>query len=209
MQDLGVSDDSLGLRVLLFNIGVEIGQAVAVLGFFAAGWALVRLWRKPDGVVRPAFGVIAAAGLIGAAIIAAPGVDTGAAEKSAGGGGSSGCTQEESDPPRFIGGDHPDKMFFEPDEEAPAEDLVHVTGDGLVIVRYHPDLSSAEIAELETMVTHPESREYVVGAPDPEQSEPVRAITNNRTLTCDELDIEGLSSFRDEWFAHLESQQPQ
>jgi hypothetical protein len=117
------------------------------------------------------------------------------------------CTQQDSQPPRFIGGDHPEKMFFGPEEEAPIEDLTHVVGDGLVIVRYRPDIAPAEVAQLEAFVNHPASSQYVIGAPDPDQTEPLRAVAAVRTLSCTKVDIAGLQRFRDDWFAYVRSQQ--
>ena len=117
------------------------------------------------------------------------------------------CRQEDSTPPRFIGGDHPAKMFFEPGETAANEDLVHVIGDGLVIVRYRPDISPAEVEQLEAFVEDPASREYVIAAPDPEQAEPLRAVAAVRTLSCSQVDLAGLARFRDDWFAYVQAQQ--
>jgi hypothetical protein len=47
----------------------------------------------------------------------------------------------------------------------------------------------------------------VIGAPNPEQAEPVRAVAARRTLTCDTLDAESLAAFRDNWFEFVRSQQ--
>jgi hypothetical protein len=45
---------------------------------------------------------------------------------------------------------------------------------------------------------------YVIAAPDPEQTEPVKAIVAFRTLTCDKLDVAALASFRDNWIAEVQ-----
>lgn len=218
LQDLGLPDDGVAVRVILFNLGVEVGQLTALALIVGIGTLLVRgLRNRRAEVARYAFGAIAVAGLIAAVILSIPDKETRpdrnpvVAEKDAEPGGGvetkRACTQEDSTPPQFIGGGHPPKMFFGPDETAPNEDLVHVIGDGLVIVRYRPDLPAAQVGQLEAFVDDPASREYVIGAPDAEQKEPLRAVAAVRTLSCDEFDIDGLTTFRDEWFAYVQSQQ--
>ena len=82
-----------------------------------------------------------------------------------------------------------------------------MTGDGFVIVRYDPDLPAVDVGRLEDFVVAPESNSYVIAAPDPEQDEPLRAVTANRLLTCTKADMAGLTKFRDDWFAYLREQQ--
>lgn len=216
LQDLGLPDDGLALRVILFNVGVELGQLVALAVIVGLGTLLVRGLRDRARAARYAFGAIAVAGLVAAAVLSFPGGKTRSDEapvvaEETGEEGSaeteSTCAQENSPPPRFIGGGHPAKQFFGPDEKAPEEDLVHVIGDGLVIVRYDPDLPAGQVEQIEALVNDPASRQYVIGAPDPEQTEPLRAVVAERTLTCTEVDIEGLTTFRDDWFAYVQAQQ--
>lgn len=54
LLELGVADNGLAWRVLLFNIGVELGQAVAVIAFVGAGMVLTRLWASRERWRRPA-----------------------------------------------------------------------------------------------------------------------------------------------------------
>lgn len=72
LLELGVNDQSLGLKVLLFNIGVELGQAVAVLAFVGIGVLITRSRKVNEPARRYALTAIAAAGLIGAAVISLP-----------------------------------------------------------------------------------------------------------------------------------------
>ena len=213
LQDLGLPEDGVVIRVVLFNVGVEVGQLVALAVIMGIGTLLVRgLRERRAQAARYAFGAIAVAGLAAAVIISFSAVDTQPAEKPVVADTGSeketetACTQEDSTPPQFIGGDHPAKRFFAPDETAPNEDLVHVIGDGLVIVRYRPDIPREQVEQLDSFVHEPASREYVIGAPDPEQEEPLRAVAALRTLSCTEVDIDGLTTFRDDWFAYVESQ---
>lgn len=213
LQDLGLPEDGVVIRVILFNVGVEVGQLVALAVIVGIGTLPVRgLRERRAGAARFAFGAIAVAGLVAAVIISFSAVDTEPAEKPVVAETGSeeetktACTQEDATPPQFIGGDHPPKLFFGPDETARNEDLVHVIGDGLVIVRYRPEIPREQVDELRAFVDDPASREYVIGAPDPEQEEPPRAVAALRTLSCTEVDLDGLATFRDDWFVYVESQ---
>ena len=213
LQDLGLPESGVVARVLLFNVGVEVGQLAALGVIFGLGTLLARSLSNREQAARYALGAIAISGLVAAAVISFPGEETGTepvAEQGEGEDARSArgtCTQSDSQPPQFIGGDHPDKMFFGPEERAPAEDLTHVIGDGLVIVRYRPDISATDVERLEAFVSDPASAQYVIGAPDPEQEEPVRAVAATRTLSCGKVDTAGLQSFRDDWFAYVREQQ--
>lgn len=215
LQDLGLPESGVVVRVLLFNVGVEVGQLVALGVICGLGALLARSLSDRARAARYTLGAIAVSGLVAAVVISLPGGEersqSAAADPDAAAADGArrlgACSQSDSQPPPFIGGGHPDKLFFGPDETAPVADLTHVIGDGFVIVRYRPDLPAAAIDRLEAFVTEPASSEYVVGAPDPEQAEPVRAVVAQRTLTCTEVDMAGLQTFRDEWFAFVRAQQ--
>ncbi len=51
LQDLSLSADSLVMNMLSFNVGVEVGQAIALAGIVA----ILGLWRKSRGFHRQAF----------------------------------------------------------------------------------------------------------------------------------------------------------
>lgn len=210
LQDLGLPEDGVVIRVILFNVGVEVGQLVALTVIVGLGTLVARRLRKREQAARYAFGAIALCGLVAAAIISLPDSGTRSARQpvAAEPEPAGSCTQEDTGPPPFLGGGHPEKQFFGPDETAPIEDLTHVIGDGFIIVRYDPGLRAAQIAEIEAFVTDPAS-EFVIGAPDPEQAEPVKAIVAERILTCTQLDVAGLEAFRDEWLAYVRARQEQ
>lgn len=215
LQDLGLPESGVVARVLLFNVGVEVGQLVALGIIVGLGTLLARSLRNREQAVRYTLGAIAVSGLIAAAVMSFTDTqtrsETVAAEEKASDDGSArqtaACTQQDAQPPQFIGGDHPDKMFFGPKEAAPVEDLTHVIGDGLVILRYRPDIPAAEIEQLEAFVNDRASGQYVIGAPDPEQNEPLRAVAALRTLSCQRVDMARLESFRDDWFAYVRARQ--
>jgi len=208
LQDLGLPEDGIVGRVLLFNLGVELGQLVALTVIVGIGTLIVRGLRERRAVAaRYAFAAIAASGFIAAVVISATSGEGGSdqdpvtAEQSKE--DATACTQTASQPPPSLGGGHPTKQFFGPTEQAPEEDLGHVLGDGLVIVRYRPDLAPAHVTELAQLVSAPESQSFVIAAPDSEQDEPLRALTVQRGLTCSKPDMAGVTAFRDEWFAYV------
>ena len=207
LQDLGLPDGGLVGRVLLFNVGVELGQLVALAVIVGIGALLARdIGDREEEIRHYCFFAIGVAGLVAAAVISFPDSSSSSDGEELAGGA---CTQQAAQAPQVLGGGHPEQQFFGPDEDAPEEDLGHVTGDGFVIVRYRPDLAARGVEKLEAFVTAPESSKYVIAAPDPEQDEPLRAVTASRTLSCRALDLEGLTAFRDEWFAELRAQQNQ
>jgi hypothetical protein len=44
LADIGLPDDDLWIALLLFNVGIEIGQLVIIAALLAGGWLLYRLW---------------------------------------------------------------------------------------------------------------------------------------------------------------------
>src|SRR5215210_4001815 len=204
LQALGLPDDGLVIRVVLFNVGVELGQLVALTVIVGLGTLLVRRFRLRDREARAAYGGLIAAGLAAAAILSFPSEETRkASEPTAARKTSETCTQEEATPPQAFGGDHPAKFYYGPDEQAPVGDLNHVLGDGIVIVRYRPDLAAEHHRALERFVAE-SVPPYVIAAADPEQDESIRAVVALREMSCERVDIKQLTTFRDEWLAELD-----
>ena len=198
LQDLGLPDSGVAVRVILFNVGVEIGQLVALTIMVGVGTLLARRLSRRGEVTRYAFTALAVAGLIAAAAISFQGGEDQAAQVAQRGT----CIERTSAMPPFMGGDHPAKSFYGPGETAPVEDLTHVLGDGLVIVRYRPDLARQHVAALERFTRSGRQR-YVIAAPDPDLRQPLRALTAERALSCRTVDTTALGRFRDEWLASL------
>jgi len=195
LQDLGLPDGGLVVRVVLFNVGVEVGQLVALAVMVGVGMLVVRRLRRPAEAQRPAFAMLTVAGLVAAAVISFP---AGEPETVARG---SACTERQAQPPQSLAGGHPPKRFYGPSETAPAQDLAHVVGDGIVVVRYRPDLPEQQLLVLWRFATT--GSRYVVAAPDRAQKMPVRAVAATRELTCTKVDRAGLASFRNDWLASL------
>ena len=212
LQDLGLPDDGLVGRVVLFNVGVEIGQLVALAIILGIGRLVARRLAARSSASRAVFGALIAAGLIAAAIISFPsggddGTETKASETTTEQteAASSCVEQEEQAQPGGLGGGHPAKPFFEPGEPAPSEDLAHVIGDGYVIVRYDPELPTEDVDALRDFVGETQGQ-FIAAAPaDGTPTEPLSAVTALKTLTCEEFDVEGLRSFYDEWMVFVRS----
>lgn len=71
---------------------------------------------------------------------------------------------------------------------------------------YRPDLTPEQHAALEQLIAS-SVPQAVVAAPDPDQAEPIKGITFEKTLTCTEPAVEELIAFRDQWFGQLQAQQ--
>jgi hydrogenase/urease accessory protein HupE len=204
LQDLGLPESGLVERIVLFNVGVELGQLVALGVIVGLGTLAVR-WRRPaPGSERLVFGALAATGLVAAGVLSFPSEGP-QAERVAGKRDTpTACSVLTSQPPAFPEGDtrHPGKRFYGPRETAPRENLGHGIGHGYVVVLYRTSLPQANRRALEEWIrTSPEP--YVVAAPDPKQTQPLRVVTAQRELRCSRPDLEGLTAFRDDWFKEL------
>jgi hypothetical protein len=197
LLELGVSDNDLAWRVLLFNIGVELGQAVAVLAFAGAGALLVAIKASRESQRRPAFAVIAAAGAIGAAILALPSEATRDPGKEVG----AACSEEPVAAPAVNDAGHPRRQFYGPDDTPPKDQFQHVMGDGYVIVTYRPDIPAADLARLRAEVEN--QPKAAIAGPDPEQSAPLVATTARTRLTCSKVDVPAYLKYRDAWLKQV------
>lgn len=209
LLELGVSDDDLTWRILAFNVGVELGQAVAVIAFSGILYVLARFapsFRKV--MVEPVFLVIAIAGIVGTVVIAVTGSDdepsrsaVSRSDDTAPTEATENCTQGTAATPPMNTAGHPERQFYGPDEAIPQANFDHILGDGYVVVTYNPDLPPAEIAELRETIDGVDKA--VVGGAVLGQSEALIATTAQRTLTCADLDVPALIAFRDAWFAEI------
>lgn len=199
LQDAGLPDDGILAKVLAFNVGVEVGQVLAVGAIVAIGYALARSSSKPAGDARRlAFSLITLAGVVGVAVLLYPGSD----EANEGEVLSAGCKQTAAASVPFDpAASHPERTFYGPKDPVDEANLDHVMGDGFLIVRYDDGLSPSQLAELEQW--HRAASEFVVVAPDPAQDEAVRALTRDATLVCGGLDIGALTEYSDSWFRRI------
>ncbi|MEO3779488.1 HupE/UreJ family protein [Micromonospora sp. B11E3] len=198
LQELGLPSDGLIPRVLAFNIGVEIGQLVAVVGMFMLGDVL-RHYVPRLRDARLSHGVLVAAGLVAAAVLVITAGGDVLRPVQAQAETTGGCEVRNRTEAFPAGGSHPLKDFFEPGETVPETSFGHVIGDGFVIVQYAPGLPADQVAQLREFVTDPASGR-VVGGPALNQSETVKAVNAYRTVTCDILDVDALRQFTRDWF---------
>ena len=209
LQDLGLPEERSGILVIAFNVGVEVGQLVRD--------RRDRRHRHAPGAPqpgrpRPRGGTAPLRLLLHRRlrarrsrrhlVLRRRGLELGRRSSSR----AAPARSSRRPHPRVAGGGHPERQFYGPTDDAPDEDFTHVIGDGYVIVRYRPDLGVSDLRALERLVLAPESRQYVVAAPDPEQTDALRAVTASRTLVCAGVSLDGLTEFRDEWLAELGQQ---
>ncbi len=200
LQDLGLPDDGLAVRVVLFNVGVEIGQLTAIALIVGLGLVVARRIRglRDRGMVQRAVsGALIPAGLIAAVLLAVSGA--GSEEEAY----AAGCSERPADQPseQGLSGDHPAKRFYEPDEEIPGADFAHVLGDGFVVITYRKDLSIAQLSSLRRWIVS--ERAAVVAGPLDGQEEAVLASTARSELTCARVHVESLGTFRDDWLEQV------
>lgn len=198
LQELGLPSDGLIPRVLAFNVGVEIGQLIAVVAMFMLGDVLSHFLPKLRNP-RLSHGALVAAGVVAASILAL--TSGGQALRPVQADPAVGaCTVRDRTETFPAGGGHPAKDFFEPGETVPATSFGHVIGDGYVIVNYRPDLTTEQLAQVRALVTDPAAGR-IVGGPAPDQTEAVKAVHAYRTATCNAVDIDAIRQFTRDWFA--------
>ncbi|MBQ1038121.1 HupE/UreJ family protein [Micromonospora sp. C81] len=200
LQEVGLPADGVIPRVLAFNLGVEIGQLIAVVAMFMIGDVLRNsLPRLRD--VRLSHGVLIAAGVVAASVLV---ITSGGeafrpiqADVQA---VSNGCEVRNRTETFPAGNAHPAKDFFEPGETVPATSFGHVIGDGYVIVNYRPDLPAEQLAQVRAFVTDPTAGK-VVGGPATGQTEAVKAVHVYGTVACQVVNAGALREFARDWFS--------
>jgi hydrogenase/urease accessory protein HupE len=196
LQELGLPDSGLVPRILVFNVGIELGQLTALLVIVGIVTLVLRLLNNSLTARRVAFGALVAAGFIGALMIGLnPEDDTPTTAQAAQSSGA--CTEKAIKPPTPSPENHGDKTFYGPKETVSMKGFAHVLGHGYVIVRYDPDIPSNALARLKRLATQ-DSR-YAFVSPDPNLGQPIRIITAQRQLDCTKPDIDAVITFHDAW----------
>jgi hydrogenase/urease accessory protein HupE len=192
LQALGLPEDGMIPRILAFNLGVELGQLLAVSAIYLAGLVIVRYVRSPR---LPRFAQIAliAGGVAAAALVPFIGGTSSTVQAASGN-----CQIRERTEVYPAGGGHAASDFTEPGGTVPEKSYGHVLGDGYVIVHYQPTLAAAELDQLRTFVKDPASGRVVGGPAD--QPEVVKAVNAYNTLTCTSFDLDALGHFTGAWF---------
>jgi len=195
LQELGLPSEGLIPRVLAFNVGVEIGQLLAVVGMYLLGRVIGRYaqsLREP----RWSHGTLVVVGLVAATVLAVIGEDTQPRPTAEAFGNCQFSNRTET----YEASDgHPSKDFFEPTEKVPPKTFGHILGDGFVIVHYQPTLTAEQVAQLRMYVTDPAAGR-VAGGPVPGQQEAVKAVNAYHTLKCSSFDLAAVKQFATSWF---------
>jgi hydrogenase/urease accessory protein HupE len=197
LQDLGLPDEGLIPRVLAFNVGVELGQVLAVVAMFMIGDVL-RHYIRWAQAPRALNGALVAGGLLAAGLVVFVTEPTNEQSTSSATSIGSCEIRDRTESLQLGNAGHPDKKFYEPTEATPEPSFAHVLGDGYVIVQYQPSLPAAQVTQLRQFVTGPDGTK-VVGGPGGEQTETVKAFHYYDTLVCQDVDLEALKEFRDRW----------
>ncbi len=222
LQDLGLPDSGVLLKVIAFNVGLEIGQLIAIIGMVAVTALVMKFWtdRTPqiDAALRRllAIGLVAGSVLAVSAVlyrgvageetqaVAAPAPAASAVPAPSGSPAAQevGCTESPLTLEFPGGGGHAEKQFFEPDEEAPMADMGHSLADGHVAFLYRPDLAAADLEKLRTVVTDVPGG-VTLAAPAPDQEHAVVAVTAEKTFACGTVDESALTDFTTTWLADV------
>ncbi|MEO3786739.1 HupE/UreJ family protein [Actinocorallia sp. B10E7] len=180
-------------RTIVFNIGVEVGQllALGLMVWVGSAWSRRVPWAHTR---KAAHGVLAAIGLVTAVLLSFGVLD---------------ATEEEEELTAFGGcqvrirtetypgaGERPAKDFYEPSQTVPMEGFGRMLSEHLVVVHYRPDLPADQLAALRAFVT---GDERVVAGPAPGQREAFKAVNLFQTLLCDDFDLETARRFTDDW----------
>ena len=206
LDEIGVPDDGKLIKVIAFNVGVELGQLTAVLVF--AGLALIgrkilRASDKASLVLSGAVMVGGTAALIMSllAILNPPlGEPTRLALSD-----DSACqlTERTRDFGNGIG-EHPEQLFTEPTDPAPMGDFGHTLADGFVIVLYPQDLPASDMDTLRAYVIGEDEGEFVLAGPNPDDSDEIEVHNLYETLSCSELEMSTIMDYRNVWIASVE-----
>ncbi|PTL60268.1 HupE/UreJ family protein [Paraconexibacter algicola] len=206
LQDLGIPDDGLLGKTIAFNVGVEIGQLVAVLIMFAIVFLLAKRIARWTEVRRSMFAVIGVAGLLAAVVLAVQGEDdqpNATPDRNVSSATAGVCTTVDETPVGGLAGQHPAKKFFGPAEQVPEEDLAHVRGDGWVIVRYSATATPAQVRALQTWIDG--SDRAIAAAPDPKQRQALVATTARRKMSCQRHDVSAIKQFAAAWLEDVKA----
>lgn len=197
LQDLGLPADGLVPRVLAFNVGVEIGQVLAVAALFVIGDVLRHYIRWQHASTALNAGVIVG-GLLAVCVIAF--LPESEAEQSTAAASSIGSCEvrDRTESVRSGNSGHPGKDFYEPSEAVPEPSFAHVLGDGYVVVQYRKELAAGQVSQLRQFVAGPSGNKVVAGAWS-DQPEAVKAFHYYDTLVCPELDVAALTEFTKRW----------
>lgn len=197
LQDIALpSGGALVARILAFNLGVEIGQLLALSIIVGLGMLMLRYRPRLKAGRSYAAGSLVAVGLVAAAIFSVlalrPEGSTSAEAAAAR------CVEQPFAPDirRASRGGHTKKSFYAPGEQVPTADIQHSTNDGFVVITYDPQLTREQQTELRNWVENERGTLAVAGKP----GSALQATTLRKIIVCQEYSLEALDEFRTTWF---------
>jgi|GEM_PF-2420479 len=205
-QAIGVADDGMVWRLLAFNLGIEIGQITAIMGFLAVvsvAESVIKRGREAV-LVKLAFVALFAIGAMVAPFLALAefrSVDGEVTDVALADDSTCEIGARTAVLPG-IGGGHTEKAFYEPGESAPMENFGHSLGDGYVVVLYPADLSVTDLDLLRDVVVESNPPALLAGVRN-DGGDGVDVITADQQMTCDSFDVGALREFSDSWLESL------
>lgn len=204
-QETGLPDDGRLARLIAFNVGIEIGQLLAIAAVVLFGLLLLDVTgrreaaRRPD-VVRGANAVVLVVGLIVTVVMTTRAARSDAYDDLAAASAAD-CDVRRQEAPPVLEGGHPARSFFAPGEAYAEADFGHVVGDGLVVIRYRDTLSEVERRGIRDYV---DATRGVVAGAVAGQTNAVEITTQRRVLTCVGFDLDTVRRFGDLWLREIE-----
>ncbi|MGQ0844617.1 MAG: HupE/UreJ family protein [Sporichthyaceae bacterium] len=201
-QDLGLPEDGQLARLIAFNVGIELGQLLAIALVVLLGLLLLDVTRQRERVRRPEVlrgvntGVIAI-GLVAAGVLAAQ-ADGGDPYAELGAPADADCTVAKVEAPLVFEGGHPNQPFFAPEETFSEQDFGHVVGDGFVVIRYRQSLTAGDWHPIRDYVAKTQG---VVAGPVADLANAVEITTQSRTLRCAGVDPATVEKFGNLWLS--------
>jgi hydrogenase/urease accessory protein HupE len=194
LQALGLPADGTIPRVLAFNVGVELGQLLAVVVISAIGMLLTRRmsWAA---LPRVAASVLVAVG-VGAAVVV-PLTDPGELPFAVG--RSDVCTVYDR-PLDYPAGAAAAPPFTEPGGSDGDDVYGRALAQGFVVVRYRASAGTEVVDRLRSWPPDPATTGMVFGPA--RQAEPVVASSPRRSLRCTAFDEDALRHFAGDWLAN-------
>jgi len=194
LQDIEVTALS---RIIAFNVGIEIGQLLAIFAVLVAA-SFLPARRTTEAAQVWAGTALAVVGIVAAGVLTVIHFDRddSPADATAAAGPCRTGPRTERLP---SDGGHPAKKFYEPNENTPYSDFGHVLGDGFLIVQYQPVLPADQVTQLREFVTGPNGVRVLAG-PALGQVEPVKAFNRYDALICATFDLPSLQQFTRKWF---------
>jgi hydrogenase/urease accessory protein HupE len=196
---LGLPQQGLLGKVLAFNVGVEIGQLIAILAMVVLGQLGSRLIR--GGAKAPLGALIVAGGIIALTIasyrLAVPrvGAPTEFEPPAAGS-----CRVVPFRGELLAGPQAAEKTFYGPEETPLESEFVHNLTDGYLAIYYPPGTPGSELDELRRYLASDDGKGVIAG---PHTRTDYVVQSYHELLVCEEWDKDTVNAFAEEWFATL------